>query len=143
MRLFILSCSATKRTTDGELPALTRYDGPAYRVLRRALRDLPHERHPRVAILSAQFGLIASDTIIPWYDCRMTPERAVSLTPAVQRDLHTWMQPDVKDIFITLGRAYRLVLGDIPAGSWRVTEAQGGIGVRLGQLRRWLHEGGV
>jgi hypothetical protein len=143
MRLLILSCSATKRTIDGLLPALTRYDGPAYRVLRNALRDLPQERHPRIAILSARFGLIAGDTPLPWYDCQMTPERAAVLTPAVQRDLRTWLQPDITDIFITLGRAYRPVLGDIPLGAWRITEAQGGIGVRLGQLRRWLREGGA
>lgn len=141
MRFLILSCSATKRTTDGLLPALTRYDGPAYRVLRRAMRELPQERHPRIAILSARFGLIAGDTPIPWYDCLMTPERATTLTPIVRRDLRTWLQSDVTDLCITLGRAYRPVLGDIPAGSWRITEAQGGIGVRLGQLRHWLHQG--
>lgn len=143
MRLLILSCSTTKRTTEGELPALTRYDGPAYRVLRKALRDLPQKDHPRIAILSARFGLIASDTPIPWYDCRMTPERAAVLMPAVQRDLHAWLHPDVTDIFITLGRAYRPVLGDMPLGEWHITEAQGSIGMRLGQIRRWLHEGGV
>lgn len=141
MRLLLLGYSATKRTDPDLLPAQSRYTGPAYRVLRRALRELPQERHPRIVILSAAFGLIAGDTPIPWYDCRMTPERATSLTPIVQRDLRTWLKWDVTDLFITLGRAYRPVLGDVPPGTWQITEAQDGIGMRLGQLRRWLYEG--
>lgn len=139
MRLLILSCSATKRTEPGLLPALTRYDGSAYRLLRKALRELAEDAHPRVAILSAAFGLIADDTPIPWYDRRMDPTRAAALAPAVQRELDTMLADGPGEVFVNLGRAYLPAIGAVPAGPWRVSYAHGGIGERLGQLRCWLY----
>lgn len=138
MRLLILSCSATKRTDPGLLPAQSRYAGPAYRVLRKALRELAQAVHPQVAILSAEFGLIAADTPIPWYDRRMDPARAAALAPAVQRELRGLLADRPTDVFVHLGRDYLPALGAIPPGPWQLTYADGGIGRRLGQLRRWL-----
>jgi hypothetical protein len=37
-RMLILACSRRKRPDEGLLPAIERYDGPAFRVLRRFLR---------------------------------------------------------------------------------------------------------
>lgn len=140
MRLLILSCSATKRTEPGLLPAIQRYDGVAFRVLRKALRELPAERHPRVRILSAEYGLIVADTPIPWYDRRMDPARAAALRPQVQAALCDAFTSDIDITFLALSRAYLPALGALPAGPWVVTYAEGGIGRRLGQLRRWLYE---
>lgn len=140
MRLLILSCSATKRTDPGLLPALHRYDGVAFRVVRTALRKLADDRHPRVCILSAEFGLIESDMLIPWYDRRMDLARAAELQTQVQVALHAVLTPDIDSVFIALSRAYLPALGDLPTGPWNVTYAQGGIGQRLGQLRRWLYK---
>ena len=39
MRLLMLGCSERKVGTCGRLPAFQRYDGPAYRVYRKFLRD--------------------------------------------------------------------------------------------------------
>jgi hypothetical protein len=139
MRLLILSCSATKRTETVLLPALTRYDGPSFRVLRKALRELAQDACPKVAILSAEFGLIAGDTPIPWYDRRMDATRAAALAPLVQRELQALLAEPPTDVFVHLGSDYLPALGSIPLGSWRISYAQGGIGERLGQLRRWLY----
>lgn len=139
MRLLILSCSATKRAESKPLPACLRYDGPAYRLLRNALRELAEADHPRVAILSAEFGLIAGDTPIPWYDRRMDAARATALAPAVQCELHTILADVPREVFINLGRDYLPALGPVPLGPWRVQYAHGGIGERLGQLRRWVY----
>jgi hypothetical protein len=140
MRLLILSCSATKRHEPGLLPAIHRYDGSAYRLLRKALRDLPAERQPRVRILSAEFGLITSDTPIPDYDRRMERTRAAELAPAVQRAVHAALTPDITEVLISLGRDYLPALGDVAFGAVRVVSTAGGIGTRLGQMRRWLYQ---
>lgn len=139
MRLLILSCSATKRPDLNLLPALLRYDGPAYRLLRKALRELAEVHQPRIAILSAEFGLIAADTPIPWYERQMDKARAAALAPLVQRELGAILTAGPTDVFIHLGRDYLVALGAVPRGSWRVFDAQGSIGERLGQLRRWLY----
>lgn len=141
MRLLILSCSATKRDDAGLLPAARRYDGPAFRLLRKALRELAQAAHPQVAILSAKFGLIAGDTPISWYDRQMDAARALALAPIVQLALPRFLSADTSEVFVNLGRHYESALGTVPTGPWCVTYAQGGIGERLGQLRRWLYAG--
>lgn len=65
-RLLILSCSRKKHPAQGLLPALERYDGPAYRVINKFLRVHPSEKQSlNVYILSARFGLISDDERIP------------------------------------------------------------------------------
>jgi hypothetical protein len=59
-RLLILACSQRKNPARGKLPAIDRYDGPAFRVLRKYSRDSAANL-PTVLILSAKHGLIAAD----------------------------------------------------------------------------------
>ena len=42
-RLLLLSCSQRKRPDPGLLPAIERYDGPQYQVLRTFIREYPAE----------------------------------------------------------------------------------------------------
>jgi hypothetical protein len=59
-RLLILSCSQRKAPWEGDLPALDRYDGPAFRVLRKYLRTHSDDSLA-ILILSAKFGLIEAE----------------------------------------------------------------------------------
>src|SRR5262245_41213981 len=81
-RLLLIACSERKNQDDGLLPALDRYDGPAFRVLRKYLREA-EGTEPIVLILSAKYGLIAANRKIPAYDCRMSPHSARALRPRV------------------------------------------------------------
>jgi hypothetical protein len=81
-RLLILACSQRKRPDEGLLPAVERYDGPTFRVLRRFLREGISEP-PDVLILSAEHGLIPQDLPIAAYDRKMTPARARELRPQI------------------------------------------------------------
>src|ERR671937_639945 len=85
-RLLIVACSRRKRADPGLLPAIERYDGPAYRVLRRYLRQHPSQP-PDVLILSAELGLVLHTQPIPAYDRLMTPQRARELLPIVCGEL--------------------------------------------------------
>jgi cytoplasmic iron level regulating protein YaaA (DUF328/UPF0246 family) len=87
-RFLILACTATKRHEVRLLPAIYRYCGPSFRVLRRWLSDHP-EAATRldVSILSAEFGLIPAIQPIPDYDRRMTAARAVELRAQVRATL--------------------------------------------------------
>ena len=103
MNLLILGCSATKRHDAGLLPALHRYDGPLYRIIRRALAERPQlAARLTIRILSAEYGLISADTPIPDYDRRMTPARAMELQPTVAAALTELPQP----AYIDLGKVY-------------------------------------
>ena len=77
-RMLILSCSSRKKPSKEHLPAIERYDGPAFRVVRKYLRERGGPS-PIILILSGNYGLIDSSTPICDYDCRMTTMRAKEL----------------------------------------------------------------
>lgn len=148
-RLLILSCSQRKRSDPGLLPAIERYDGPAFRVLRKYVRCSDAEP-PVTYILSAAHGLLAADTSIPYYDAELTPSRAIELRPEVHRTLNRITKAadhSFDDVFVCASRSYLSALGlaspaDIEAvptvlRSARCTE--GSIGGQVAQLRDWLY----
>ena len=143
-RLLILSCSVRKRAEPALLPATARYDGPAFRVLNRYLRARPPSP-PAVFILSAEFGLIPGERCIPWYDRRLTPERAAELRPAVAVILHELLDPGRPEPFdrvlVSMGNDYLAALPLLePAGDRpEITVARGQPGKKLAVLRSWLH----
>ena len=145
-RLLILSCSQKKHSTQGLLPALQRYDGPAYRVMNKFMRVHPSEMTSLdVYILSAKFGLISACKPIPNYDRRMTLQRAKELQPRTQPELKRILSGRQYDeLFISMGKAYRQVLVGykllIPA-DFKVIVSTGIMGRKLAELRNWLYEG--
>jgi hypothetical protein len=142
-RLLILSCSQRKTLAKRRLPAIDRYDGPAFRVLRKYLREGPAEV-PTVLILSAKYGLIECDRQIPWYDHRLSSASADSLRLRVletaRRVLrsHRW-----RAVGLCAGKDYQSALEGItelmPAGV-RLDLLAGGLGRRLAALRDWLRQ---
>ena len=74
--MLIAACSRRKRPEEGLLPAIERYDGPAFRVSRRFMRESPSEP-PEVLILAAEYGPIPHDLPVAVYDREMTPAREI------------------------------------------------------------------
>jgi hypothetical protein len=133
--LVVLGCSATKVETDGVLPAIHRYDGPAFRVLRSFLRDHRWPDALSVAVLSAKFGLIGGLAHIPAYNRRMTPERAFKLNPSVTASLQK-LGANHSNIELVMGKDY---LGSIDidvakASGTTFHFAPGAIGMKLNHL---------
>jgi hypothetical protein len=140
-RLLVIACSEKKLAARGLLPAIERYDGPAFRVLRKYLREDP-EDVPSVLILSAKYGLIAANRPIPAYDRRLTPTAARELRPQLAEALRAALRgKEWRSVGICAGRAYRAALEDVselvPEGV-RVDQIVGGQGQRLTALREWL-----
>src|SRR5204862_191152 len=132
-RLLIIACSARKRAAAGLLPAIERYDGPAFQVLRKYRREHP-DGVPAVLILSARYGLIPAARKIPDYDLRLTAEAADQLRPAVLRRLGAAIKRNAYlELCFCLGRQYRRALAGyqrlLPAGL-TVTSIGGGLGPR-------------
>lgn len=141
-RLLVMSCGKRKRFDTSPLPALERYDGPSFRVLRRYLATHP-AAPPDIYILSAKFGLIPADQPIPYYDQRLTPQRAAELRPTVREALGRILaRREYEQIYLAVGRDYAQALDDfaglVPEAAL-VMVAQGSQGKRLARLHDWLY----
>lgn len=137
-RLLLLACSATKKKSRRLLPAIDRYDGPAFRTLRKYWREGGKTPYPKdVYILSAKFGLIRGTKKIPYYNQMMNGRRA----SAIARGAGSTLKSVIKRRAFTQGLAvmgsrYRQALR--LESFWPFITAKGGIGYQLGTLREWL-----
>src|SRR5713101_7642697 len=143
-RLLILGCSQKKRPDSGLLPALDRYDGPMFRVLRKFLRECPGGAQGlETYILSAEFGLMPASQPIPNYDRRMTLQQASRLKSQVLACLRRILtEKQYQRLLISVGKDYAVALSDY---KWRcltnvkMTVATGAQGYRQAELYDWLH----
>ena len=141
-RLLILSCSQRKHKTQEPLPAIERYNGPLFFVLRRFLRECPHQaRQLDVYILSAAYGLIPRDFPIKWYDQKMDLSRAIELQPYVNTTFSDLLRGEYASICFVLGKTYLKAFENtqdlIPVHMESII-AYGQIGKKLAQLKQWL-----
>ena len=136
-RCLILSCTQAKRGDERLLPALERYDGPAFRVVRRFLRETdPALWDVDLYALSARYGLISANQRIADYDQRMTPTRAAELRPDVLSRLRRILSQGYTEVFLSLSRSYLQAVNGfetlVPIGA-HVMVSQAAAGRRLNQ----------
>lgn len=106
--LVLIPCSGHKRHDAALIPAVHRYAGQHFKfTLDTALALVPPER---VRIVSARFGLVALDALIPDYDVTMTPKIARDLHPHVieQQLILGYAKGD--DVLALLPREYDALL---------------------------------
>jgi hypothetical protein len=139
--LLIVSCSQRKRSDTDLLPAIERYDGGNFRLLRKAKREGHLPQSLDVLILSAKYGLIASTTSIANYEQRMNRERASELNVQTRQTLRSYAQQNAyQEVYIELGQDYYYAIGNLNEifENSTVIYAQGRIGERLASLKQWL-----
>lgn len=143
-QLLILGCSQNKREASGLLPAIDRYDGSPYRVLRSYLREREWPADLSVAILSAKYGLVGGFTGIADYNERMTPERALEWAPQCEFTLNSWATSHTS-IHFSLGKDYLpAVIPAIERGLKNKIEVfEGPIGMKLSQIKGLLQKTGA
>lgn len=124
------------------LPAIQRYDGVLFRVLRKwqaesAAADVD------VAIISGYYGLIGAETPVDHYDSRLTTDRARLLRGTISMSLREQVrrQPYLS-AFLGLGQLYQStiepdVFADVGVP---IAAVRGSIGAQAAQLRDWLRQ---
>ena len=141
-RLLILSCSQRKHTSHKPLPAIDRYNGPLFFVLRRFLRECPLQaKLLDVYILSAKYGLIPADFPTALYDQKMTPSRAVELECQVAIVFSDIIRANYTSICFVLGKTYLKAFEgtqDLVPIHTEPIFAYGPIGKKQAQLKKWL-----
>jgi hypothetical protein len=140
-RLLLISCSKRKRAGYKLMRAIDRYDGPAFYVLRRYLRET-EDRQLKIYILSAEFGIINLRKPIPDYDRLMTYSRAHELREQTTRSLKSILQKTrCTELFICAGAVYEEAI-DIPYLKQTISlkVAARGQGPKLSSLHSWLRQ---
>jgi len=142
--LLLLACSRRKQAVPHLLPALERYQGPQFQVVRKFLLAHPEMKTKLdIAILSARLGIISSTEPILDYDQRMTPEQATSLQPIALASLRQYFQHTAyQRCCISLGKDYlSAIVGveDLVPSGCEITYTRGSQGERLSQLFDWLY----
>lgn len=140
-QLLILGCSQTKRQVSGLLPAIDRYDGSHYRVLRNYLHNKQWPDNLSIAILSAKYGLIGGFANIENYDERMSSAKASEWAPHCQDILEKWSRNHSR-IYFSLGKDYMpAVMPTIEKKLRDKSEVfNGPIGLKLHQTKEFLEK---
>jgi hypothetical protein len=142
-RFLILSCTERKRHDQELLPAVERYDGPSFRLLRRFRKQTTESIE--VYILSAQFGLIHCEEPIPYYDQMMTPQRSTELKPQISERFQQIFgsahhgNRKRSQLLFCMGKLYFNVLKESMPTGILVEHAPGPIGKQLSKLHQWLY----
>jgi hypothetical protein len=143
-RCLILNCSKTKTKNPELLPAIQRYNGPAYRVFRLFQKIAnPSLLDVDLYIISAKFGLISGDCLIGEYDQLLSRRRAVELKPQVLTTLSKIFTNNYQEIFISMSKEYLTTINGyeslIPQ-STKIIISNLPEGKRLSELKLWLYK---
>lgn len=137
-QLLVLGCSQTKRKCEGLLPAIDRYDGPAYRVLKRFLRDHQWPLDVSIGILSARHGLFGALKGIEDYDTKMNRSLAEKQAPACRATLKKWAD-DHDTIHLSLGKEYLPAVQPVLKNlNHKANIFEGPIGIKSQQIKHFL-----
>lgn len=140
-QLLIIPCSQRKTDYPEPQPAIQRYDGPLYQMLRKLMSEGNWPNSLHLLILSARYGLIYPEHAIKPYDVKMTPQIATDLQPTVRQRLEARLYfIDYTDILINLGQTYQIALETTTALHQHpsVTFLQGRIGERMSATKAWI-----
>lgn len=131
MHVCVLSCGAKKRSQAA--PARELYVGPLFT---EGLRYAESLRPDRLLILSAAFGLVEPDRVLPPYNVRLP---ASGLTQdhfgLYVREQLVRLFPAPGELTILAGEDYAALLRPLADDGWTIREPIAGL--QLGQIRAW------
>lgn len=142
--LLIISCSQKKVTNPNLLPAIERYDGPSYKVLRKIMNRSDYNNSLDIAIISAKYGLLNPNEMIRDYDLKMNAKIAATIQKKVVSALRKQiLKKKYENIFINMGENYMLAIDGFDKNMQskpKIEYAKGKIGERLSKMKKWLED---
>lgn len=140
--LLLIACSGRKSQVKGRIPAIDRYDGVSYKIIRKLQREGHYPSDLDIKILSAEYGLIDANTPIPFYDRRMNKKRAEELHKGTLEKISALLNGrKYSKLFINLGKDYMRAIDGYQEFLDPKTEvriAEGGIGLKSKAMKEWI-----
>ncbi|WP_298682383.1 peroxide stress protein YaaA [uncultured Methanomethylovorans sp.] len=141
-KLMILPCSKRKMDAQYKIPAIDRYEGQYFRIIKKYISDFSNNDGFDVAILSAKYGLLQPMDEIHDYDLKMNDSIAASLNESIIEKLASMnKEKQYKEVAINLGKSYFKAIDgydDIFGKNTELTIFEGKIGERQQQMINWL-----
>ena len=139
-QLLILACSKEKKKVPGKIPAIERYEGFFFKIAKKMMREGKFPSSVDILIISAKYGLLKPHELIENYDLKMDKRRAMELKGEILRELKEEIEKNNYDeIFVCVGKEYIMSIKGIERFA-RVVYAEGRIGEKGRELRRWLEK---
>ncbi len=111
--LLVVSCSATKVSGDDKLPALLRYAGITYGILKSILLGQKWPLNVDLFIVSAKYGLLTPFQPIPFYDQQITPEIMEKVSGKVNQQLNEIDLSTYSECFVNLSKMYSKSIAEL------------------------------
>ena len=144
-KLLVLTTSIRlNEETKEPIPAIERYNGVYFRVLRKYLRE-GRLRNTDILIVSERYGLIWSDDKIPFYEIqgRMgflnLDEKAIERLRQENLQKLEKILDRYSEIYVNVGKEYmRLIKGFEKLASGRIIYASGSFGAKAAHMKEWI-----
>ena len=148
-KLLILGPSFRRNADPQLLPAIERYDGIFYKIVRKYM-DKIRKKGIDILILTEDLDLIPPETLLPYNP--PIGEKWTSISPhkhlkeikckKIQEKLIKLLKTKHYDeIFIALNRHYRKLLPDLTPYTKHILSNFKGIGPKAQALKKWINEG--
>ncbi|UCG04488.1 MAG: hypothetical protein JSW11_10995 [Candidatus Heimdallarchaeota archaeon] len=105
-KLLIVSCSATKDPEAKDIPAILRYSGEVFLILKSIISNSLWPQHIDLIIVSAKFGLLNPLDKIPYYDEALKMERISFLKKMIKAQVKTLDLTHYSESFMNLSKRY-------------------------------------
>jgi len=143
-RLIIIAGSKRQNSNPQPLPAIERYEGVYFRVLKKHIRE-GKMKNTDILILTEKYGLLSSNQLVP-YNPEYSPRIATNnLNDARRRNLQKLQQELSKEeyleIFINVGKDFWPLIEGLEnvVGKTKVTLAKGSaLGSKASNMKQWI-----
>jgi hypothetical protein len=143
-KLIIVSASTRLNYTEDPIPAIERFDGANFRVLRKAISD-GRMKDTQVLVLHEKEGLLKQNQSVPYIE----PEGKIGVLTINAKSAHSLRLKNLEllkremencsEIYVNVGKHYlKLIEGFQNHTKARVTFAQGRLGEKAAHMQDWI-----
>jgi len=140
MRLLIISSSKRQKKDKSPLPALERYDGFMFRILKKLKRENKLPADLDIIIISSKFGLLKPEDKVPYVNHMMTFLQAREVKNKFLNEFKKLFdKKNYSEIFVNLGASYlESIKGIEKLTNAKIIYAKGKMGQKANHMKRWI-----
>lgn len=138
-----MSCGIkkAKKLHNIKLPAIKAYQGPIFQVIQKAKREGRWNSNISIGIISAKYGFLRENSLIEYYDKRMTRKLSNIHNPAVIQAITLWHEKErFHLLYVLMGMDYLNAVNGLKEAvdAEIIIENMGGLGIGQRKLKNFI-----